>query len=176
MIKQIIGGVVTLVIGGTTFAVSQSDVTKNFSNNTGMNQQQAQQYINNISKNDLESFSKVGQDMKSDGDSVLSTAADLDCVNYAYQWETASLSCTDGKNQLQTIGNDEIKLGNCYQTLDSNLGSGAKSKMDECIAAIDTVDADYNLPITSTLDNSTLTDVKNTNAYNKSVLQAALKS
>jgi len=117
MVKQIIGGVIVTVIGGKTFAVSQTDIISNFSKNTGMTQQQAQQYVKNIPQNDLTSFSKVGQSFVSDGNSDLNGLSSIDCVNYTYQWETPSLTCSDGKNQLQTAGNDEIALGNCLQSL-----------------------------------------------------------
>ncbi|HEV7453646.1 MAG TPA: hypothetical protein VGO07_00135 [Candidatus Saccharimonadales bacterium] len=177
MVKAIIGGVVVLVIGGTTVAVSNSDIADNFSKNTGMTKQQAQQYVGNIQKSDLESFSKVGQDLVSDGNLIQTELSSIDCVNYTYKWETASLSCQDARNEFQTISNDETALGNCYQTLDTNLGNSAKLKMNECISDIDVVNADYDLPVATTfLDSNTLTKQKNTNIYNKSVLEAALQS
>lgn len=177
MVKRIIGGVIVLVIGGATFAVSKSSIANNFSKNTGVSQQQAQQYINNIPQSDLESFSKVGQDLVSDGNSILSDGSSIDCVNYTYRWETASLSCSTGTDELQTIGNDEITLGNCYNALGTDLGSAATSKINECISDSDSIDSDYSLPIvTALLDSKTITDQKNTIAYNKSVLQAALES
>jgi hypothetical protein len=177
MVKQIVGGVIVLVIGGTGFAVSKSDIINNFSKNSGMSQQQAQQYVNNIKPSDLESFSTLGQSLVSDGNSILSQASSLDCVNYTYQWVTSTLSCSDGENQLQSVGNDEITLGNCYQALGTNLGNAAKSKTNECIYDIDTVDSDYNFPIVTTLlDNTTITNLENANNYNKSVLESALDS
>lgn len=177
MIKQIIGGVLTVAIGGTVYHVSQADVAKNLSQNTGMTQQQAQQYVNNIKQSDLESFSKVGQGFIDDANTVQSTLSQLDCENYTYTWETPTLSCSDAKNQLQTIANDESTLGSCYQSLDTDLGSSANSQINECISDIDTVNADDQLPVaTAVLDSKTLTDTTNTNNYNKSVLQAALQS
>lgn len=177
MIKQIIGGVVTVVIGGTAYTVSQSDIASNFSKNAGVSQQQAQQYVNNINQSDLKSFSKVGSGLVSDGNTVISNLSSIDCVNYRYQWETPSLTCQDGKNQLQSIGNDEIVLGNCYESLGTDLGSAAKSTINECISDIDTVDSDYNLPIVATaLDSKTISDTKNANIYNKSLLQTAVES
>jgi hypothetical protein len=177
MVKKIVGGVIALAIGGTTYAVSNSAIVSNFSTNSGMSQQQAQQYIKNIPQSDLETFSKLGQGLVSDGNSILSESSSIDCTNYTYQWETSSLTCSDGDSQLQTVGNDEVTLGNCYQTLDTNLGDGADAKINECIADIDTVDSAYSLPIVTTLlDSGTITDNKNTDAYNKSVLQAALQS
>jgi hypothetical protein len=177
MVKQIIGGVITLVIGGTVFAVSQSDIVSNFSKNSGMTQEQAQEYINNISESDLVSFSKIGQDFIDDGNILLDEARDVDCINYTYGWESSLLSCQNGKNQLQKIGNNEIKLGNCYKSLDTDLGDLAKSKIGECILDIDTVNADFNLAIVAELmDANTITDLKNTNIYNKSILESALES
>lgn len=177
MIKKIIGGVITLIIGGTAFAVSQSDIVKNFSENTGMTQEQAQEYVNNISENDLDSFSSVGQSYIDDGNEMLSQASDIDCINYVYQWESSSLSCQTGKNQIQKMGNNEITLGNCYKALDTDLGDTARSKIGECISAIEKVISDYDLPIvTMFIDSKTITDTKNSNIYNKSVLEAALES
>jgi len=177
MIKQIVGGVITLAIGGTVYTVSQQDVTNNFSKNTGLTQQQAQQYINNIPQSDITSFTKAGQELINDGNSIQNIQSQIDCDNYTYNWETLTLTCADGKSQLQSISNDEIILGNCYQALDTNLGDSAISKINECISDIDTDNAAYNLPIAAALlDSKTLTDLTNTNNYNKSVLQAALQS
>lgn len=174
MKKAIIGGIITLIVGGTGYTISQSDVVSNFAKNTGMSQQQAQQYVNN-SQNNLESFTKAGQDFVSDGNSILSTT--IDCQNYTYQWESSSLSCEEGKNELQTIGNDEVNLGNCYNTLGTDLGSAGKSRISECINDIDAVDSSYDLPIAvSVVGSSQISDFKNSNLYNKSVLQAALNS
>lgn len=176
MIKQIVGGVVVLVIGGSTVAVSQSDIVDNFSKDTGMTHAQAQQYVDNA-QSKLDSFSKVGQGLVSDGNSVTSAVAGIDCVNYTYQWETATLDCSSGKSQLQTIGTDEVTLGNCYAALDTDLGAGAKAKMNECITDIDLVDTDYNLPIANALlDSNTIATTTNSNIYNKSVLEAAVKA
>ena len=174
--KKIIGGVIAVAIGGTTFAISQSNIVNKLSENTGLTQQEAQQYVDSIPESNLQSFATIGQDLVSDGKSILNTVSSIDCVQNTYQWETPSLDCADGKEQLQNIGNDEIELGNCYQTLDTNLGDTVKSKISECIKDIDRVDSDYALPITDVLDSETKSDYKNTNAYNKSVLQTALES
>ena len=177
MIKMFIGGVVAVVIGGTTFAVSQADVVNNLSTNTGMSQEQAQQYVNDIPQSELASFDKIGQSFIDDGNSVFEFLPSIDCVNYVYDWETPAMSCNDGKAQLLTVANDEIKLGKCFKALDTNLGNAAKAKITECLSDINTVDSDFNLPVVTTLlDSKSITESKNTNAYKKSVLQAAIKS
>ena len=171
--KNLIKGAVTLMIGGAIFTVSQSDIVKNFVDNTGMNQQQAEKYINNIKQSDLASFSKIGADLVTAGNKI--NSINIDCVNYSYKWETSLLGCEAGKNQLQKIANDEILLGNCYKELDTNLGDSIKAKMNECVTDIDITNTDYDLPIVSALlDSKTITESFNTNSYNKSVLQAAL--
>lgn len=176
MIKQLIGGAVVLVIGGSTYAVSQQDVADNLSKNTGMSQEAAQQYVNNISSNDLQSFTKIGQDLVDDGNSINGLLAGIDCVNYEYEWVSPSLSCADGKNQMQILGRNESALGNCYIALDSDLGSSASIKMNECISDIDLVNNDYDMSIVPAfLEAKDITDAKNSNSYNKSILQAALK-
>jgi len=141
-----------------------------------MSHQQAQNYVNGAQKN-LVSFSKIGQGLVSDGNSILSTASQIDCTNYTYTWVTSDLSCSEGQAELQTIGNDEIQSGNCYSSLNTNLGNDSRSQINACISDIDTVDSDYDLPITAViLDSSQVTEFKNDNLYNKSVLQAALQS
>lgn len=174
MVNKVIGGVITFVIGGTMFTVSQSEIATNFASNTGMSQQQAQQYVSNIEQSDLQSFSKIGAHFISDGN--LLQSANIDCDNYTYEWETASLSCTDGKNQIQKIANDEIALGNCYEALDTKLeDSSVKTKISECVTDIDALNEDFNLPIVAVaLDSKTITEYKNSNSYNKSLLQAVL--
>lgn len=176
MKKGIIGGIITLVLGGTGYTVSQTDVVKNFSKETGMSQEQAQQYANNAQKN-LVSFSKIGQGLIDDSNTITTTIAGIDCESYTYGWESADLSCPEGKNELQSIGNNEATLGNCYSALDTNLGSAAEAKIKECINDIDTLDSSYDLPIAiKTLSSAQISDTRNTNLYNKSVLQTALES
>lgn len=175
MKKGIIGGIISLIIGGSTFVVSKTDIIDNFARETGMSQQQAEQYVESA-QDGLDSFSNIGSTLVEDGASVLNSASDLDCANYTYEWETYNLDCFKGKSQLQVIGNNEITLGNCYQALGTDLGSAAKAKISECIEDIDTLNASYGLPIaTLILDQDTLAEQKNTGIYNKSVLQAAIK-
>ncbi len=177
MLKKIIGGVIVLVIGGTTFAINQTDVVNNFADNTGLSQEQAEQYINNIPEEELDTFSNAGQSFIDDGNSIQSTVSIIDCINYEYEWETPVLSCTEGKKQLNTIAIDEIKLGRCYQALDTDLGNAARSKISECISDIDKVNSDFDLPIVSALmDRQQIDKQKKTNIYTKSILQAALQA
>lgn len=173
---KIIGGAVVLLIGGTGFAVSQTDVVNNFANETGMSQAEAEQYSKDAQK-DLASFAEIGQDFIDMGNTDTAEAAKIDCANYSYDWESASIDCATGKSQLQTIGDHEVKLGDCYKALDTNLESAAKSKMRECMADIDTVNSDYELPISVALMKpEDIADLKKTNIYNKSILKTALGS
>jgi hypothetical protein len=136
MKRVIIGGIITLVIGGTGYTISQTDVVNNFAKNTGMSQQQAQKYADDAQKN-LVSFTKIGKQLTTDGNLVISEQSKIDCINYKYKWESPSLSCDEGSIELQTIGNNEIQLGKCYEALDTNLGTTANSKISECITDID---------------------------------------
>lgn len=175
MKEKLIGGIVVLVIGGTSFAVRQKDVVNNFAEETGMSQQQAQQYVEN-SEDNLDSFSVIGKELVKDGNDVIDIASDIDC-RYEYEWETSELSCPEGKSQLNAFGEDELSLGNCYISLDDDLGAQAKPKMSECIAAIDKLNSSLEMPITDdVLDDAAVTEIKNGNLYNKSVLRAALES
>jgi hypothetical protein len=173
--KKIIGGVITLVIGGTIFTVSKSDIVKNFSKETGLSQQEAQQYVENVKKDDLVPFDKLGTDFVSDGQSVLNIASGIDCVNYQYKWETNTLSCTKGKAQLTMLGNDEIALGKAYTTLASD--SASKNDMSSVISLIDSNNTDLSFEIVSNvLDPTTVDGTRKTNSYNKALLQSALES
>jgi len=174
--EKIIGGIIVVVLGGTTFAVSQTDVVNNFANETGMSQQQAEEYVDKV-QSDLASFDQIGTDLITDGNTITATATEMDCVNYAYEWESPSLSCFDGQAQLRTLGANETKLGECYKALDADLGAGAKAKISECITDIDAVSVSYELPIaTAIMTAEELTDTRNSNAYNKSVLKSSLES
>lgn len=173
--KKIIGGVITLVIGGVVFSVSKTDIVKNFSKDTGLSQEESQKYVENINKDDLVSFDKVGSGFISDGQSVLGIATGIDCANYNYKWETDSLSCEEGKSQLISLGNDEVALGKAYTTLVSD--SASKNDMSSVISLIDKNNADLSLEIVShVLDSKSIDETKKTNSYNKALLQSALES
>lgn len=171
----IIGGIITLVIGGTVFSVNTADIAKNFSKDTGMSQQQAEQYVKNVSKDDLVSYDKLGSSFVSEGQDTLAAAAKIDCVTYKYKWETDSLPCEIGILQLKMLGDSEVKLGNAYTIIASE--SATAKDMSSVIMDIDKVNADLNLEIVKViLDDSAIDETKKTNSYNKAMLQAALDS
>lgn len=173
--KKIIGGVITLVIGGTIFTLSKADVAKNFSKETGLTQEQAQQYVDNVKKEDLASFDKIGADLISDGKDILSTNSGIDCVNYTYKWESASLTCQKGKSQLTMLGNDEIALGEAYTKLSSD--SATRDDMSKVIKLIDSLNTDFKFEIvTSMLSPQAIDEMRKSNSYNKALLQTALES
>lgn len=173
--KKILGAVITLVIGGTVFSFSQADLVKNFSKDTGLTQQEAQQYVNGIKKEDLQSFDKIGSEFITDGQKLVEDANNIDCINYTYKWESSNLNCEEGKSQLNTIGNDEITLGNEYGVL--NTKNATKDDMSLTIKDIDAVNADLGLEMTTAiLDQSNIDDIKKTNDYNKALLETALQS
>lgn len=173
--KKIIGAVITLVIGGTVYTFSQSDVAKNFAKNTGLSQQEAEQYVSNIKDEDLVAFSKIGSDFISDGQDIIKTANDIDCVNYTYEWESSTLTCNEGKSQLTRIGNSEVTLGKSYQKLDTE--DATENDISLTIKNIDRLNADFGLGIVAKiLDPSTIDEMKKTNSYNRALLQTALES
>lgn len=171
----IIAGVVTLVVGGTIYSVSNQDIVNNFSKETGMSQEAAKQYVESIPEDELASFTEVGQDLVSDGREIFGTANGIDCVNYTYEWESASLSCPQGKSQLQTFAQSEIDLGNAYVLLSAD--SADASDMAAVIREIDALNANYDLAIIQKLmEPFEIEDAKQTNLYNKSLIKAALES
>jgi len=171
----IIGGIITLVIGGTVYSVSQEAIVENFSKDTGMSQKASEQYVENITEDEMVPFDELGSDFISSGQEILSVASKIDCINYEYEWETYSLSCKEGKSQLKKLGNSEIALGKAYKILD--LESASTEDISSVIRLIDRNNANYNLEIASQLlDYSIIDEVKKTNSYNKALLQAALDS
>lgn len=171
----IIAGIITLVIGGTVYGVSNRDIVKNFSQETGMTQQQAEEYVNSISEDELASFHEIGSDFISEGQEIQNIANGIDCVNYTYEWESSALDCGQGKSQLITFAESEIALGNAYIVLSSD--SANEADMNDVILKIDSVNQNYTLPIISNLlDRSDIDEAIKTNLYNKSLLKAALES
>ena len=170
-----IAGIITLIIGGTVYSVSQADIVSKFSQETGLSQQEAAQYVENIPEEELFSFDELGAMMISEGEDILSLASEIDCVTYYYEWETDTLSCEEGKSQFRRFGDSEIALGEAYQALSSETASD--QDIYTAIRLIDEVNANYNLEIMiELLDYSDRDESIKTNQYNKALLQAALDS
>lgn len=172
---RVIAGIITLIIGGTVYSVNQADIVSNFSEETGMSQKEAEQYVENIPDDELVSFDELGSDFITEGQDILSIASEIDCVNYYYEWETDTLSCEEGKSQFKKFGESEIALGEAYQVLISE--SASTEDIYSVIWLIDRVNENYSLEIIIELiDYSVIDDVIKTNLFNKALLQAALDS
>ena len=173
--RKIVGIVVSLVIGGTVYTFSQADLIENFSKETGLTQQEAQQYVENIPEDDLATFDEIGSELVVEGKYSLSMVDEIDCVNYEYEWESPSLTCNEGKAQLKKIGNSEIALGKAYIELDAEDAGGVE--MNAVIRNIDRLNKDYDLEIFAVLlDPQDIEEMKKTNSYNKALIQSALES
>lgn len=175
-IKNIITGtIITVVIGGTAYTVSQSDIIKNFADDTGLSQEQAEQYVNAIPEEDLVTFSELGNDLIDGGRGLLNMANDIDCINYEYEWESNTLSCPNAKEQINKIYRDTNSLGILFRKLDSD--SASEEDIYETIRLIDQLNYDYQLEVADVLwDQPTIDGLKKTNSYNKALLKAALES
>jgi len=46
----IIGAIVTVVVGSVTYSISRTAIVENFSRDTGMSKQEAEQYVENITE------------------------------------------------------------------------------------------------------------------------------
>jgi hypothetical protein len=175
-IKELVaGGVITLVIGGATYTVSQTDIASNFANDTGVSQQQAEDYVAGIDEKDLVPYDELGDDFISDGNETLKNATSIDCINYEYDWESPSLPCSLGKSQLIKFGNDAVSLGRAYKVLSTN--SASKPDISRTIHSIDTFNKDYDMEIVRKIYTpSQIDEDKKTHSYNKATLQAAIQS
>lgn len=168
-----VGAVATVIIGGTAYTVNQADVVDNFAEDTGLTQEEAEQYVGQVDEDELVSFEEVGSELLNDGQEMVATADQIDCANYEYEWESATLSCEEGKTQIHEIGSREISLGRAYKKLDTD--SASKDDISSTIRLIDELNSSYDFEITEIiLDQSALDEIKKTNSYNKAYLKAAL--
>lgn len=168
-----IGTVITLVIGGVAYTVSQEDVVSNFATETGMTQEQAELYVDQILQDELASFVEIGTDHVEVGQEFLTLVEDIDCVEYEYEWESSRLSCSSGKAQLSTFARANIALGKSYIHLDSD--SAEVADIAETLRLIDRLNAALKSDIAYImLDASDLDEIKKSNSYNKAVLQTVL--
>lgn len=171
----IAGTVITLLIGGTAYTFTQEDVVKNFANDTGMSEQQAEMYVSGISEEELETFTVVGTSLITEGQELTSMANEIDCDMYEYEWQSASLSCPKGKTQLVKLAKDTSALGYAYLKLDSD--SAASTDISTTITLIDQLNTDLSLEISKNLwESSVLEEEVKTNSYNKARLKAALET
>ena len=172
----IIGTIVTIVVGGTAYHVSQSDIIKNFAEDTGLTQEQAEQYIDKIQKEGVENWSEVGSIEIETGQFILKGVDEIDCINYEYEWESSTLSCSKGKEQLTKFGENAVLLGQSYMKLD--LDSAKTSDMEETIRLIDQQSSYFSQfeILNFYLDQSEINEEIKGNSYNKALLKAVLKS
>lgn len=175
-IKNIaIGGVATLIIGGTAYTFNQEDVVQNFSDDTGLTQEQAEQYINEIPEEEMVPFAELGSDEISYGQEMLTAANEIDCANYEYEWESTAISCLEGKSQFEKLARTSISLGQAYIRLDSD--SASEADIAETIRLLDLINSYYDSAIVAYLyDLETIAEIKKTNSFNKALLKAALES
>ena len=175
LLKGAAGVVITMAIGGTIYTVNQADVVDNFAEDTGLTQQEATEYVESVDNSELVSYTEIGDQFVTDGNDLLNAASEIDCVNYVYEWESASLNCIQGQAQLNKFGNDEIALGRAFIKLDGPEAS--RVDIGNTVSLIDTVNEGFQLDIIKAiLSASTIDESKKTNSYNKALLEAALEN
>lgn len=171
----IIGGIITLVIGGTLYQVNQADIVNYFSKDTGLTKQEAEKYVSEVKEDDLVPYDQLGTDYISDGQDMVKAANEIDCENYEYEWESYTLKCDKGKTQLRILGNNEIALGKAYKSLASD--DAGREEISLVIRNIDTLNSSLSFEVVNwLLEPSDIDDIRKTNSYNKALLQAALDS
>lgn len=178
-IKEVaLGAAVTVIIGGSAYTISQTDVIDNFADDTGISQQEAENYITSISEDELFSFTEIGEGLVEEGNETISAANNIDCLNYEYEWQTYSLSCEQGRSQLMEIGEDEVAVGMAYLRMEeSETDVELNGRITTAISKIDKLNVSYDYPIMyAMLTTADVQDYKNTNSYNKAVLQTVQDS
>ncbi len=173
--KFIAGSIITLVVGGTAYSFTQEDVVNNFANDTGVTQEQAEQYVSDISEDELFSWDEIGNEMIIEGEEFVALAAETDCVNYEYEWETITMPCPEGKSQMSQLGRNTISLGESYVFLESD--GASSSDMKQTVSRIDALNNSYDLEVVTLMyEPQDIVSIKQTNSYNKAVLTSAIKS
>ena len=175
LVKGVAGVAISIAIGGTIYTVNQADVVDNFADDTGLTQQQAQEYVESVGEEDLVSYTEVGATYTASSTDSYAAAEQIDCVNYEYEWESASLTCELGKSQLSKIGDDELALAQAFKRLDSS--SATDIDIRETIRLLSRLNVDYDFEIAAVAWGDAIIDeAKKTNSYNKALLEAALES
>jgi len=173
--NAIIGTIVTIVIGGTAYTVSQSDIIKNFADDTGLTQEQAEQYIKNIPEEQLAPWDEIGSEVIEEGQEMIETANEIDCVNYEYEWESSTMSCPEAKAQINKFGKTEVLLGQSYIKL--SLDSASMNDVKETIRLIDELNSYLQFEVVRvSLNQSEIDEIRNLNSYNKAILKTVLES
>jgi hypothetical protein len=171
--KVIIGTIATIVIGGVAYNINQSDIIKNFADDTGLTQEEAEQYINKVQEESLVSWHEGGSELIEFGQEILSYLPD--CENYSYEWETTTLSCSKGKEQMDKIARDNISLGQAYKKLDTE--SASKYDVQKTITLIDQLTGSFEFEIFAFIfTQSEIDEMKKTNSYNKALLKTVLEA
>jgi hypothetical protein len=175
-IKEVVfGTLVTVVVGGTVYTVSQENIVDNFVEYTGLTQEQAEEYIDSIEEGDLVSFDEIGLSYVGNGEEILESLSEVDCENFVYEFESDLLSCDLAKEQLEKLGNDLISLGEAYRKLD--MDSATKEDISIAVQLTDVYFENYKSPVIELVyDEATITELKNGVLYNKALLQALLDS
>jgi hypothetical protein len=169
----IIGTIVTIIIGGTAYSIDQSDIIKNFADDTGLTQEQAENYVKGIKDEELMTWKEIGSEMIDAGQTITKVANEIDCINYEYSWESVALSCSNAKKQANQLANSLILLGSSYLKLDSD--SASEGDISQTIRLIDQVNSDIQLEfVIFFLGQPTINDFKKENSYNKAVLRSVL--
>ena len=175
-IKNIIGGgIITVVIGGSIFTFTQPDVVDNFAEETGLSTEQADQYINNISEDELATFTEIGSELVTESTNTTEIANTVDCDTYEYEWESPTLTCPLAKQQIEEMAQIEKSVGEAFIQLDAE--DASTSDIQKTITLLDQLNTSYSQEISFALyGEEDLQEVILTNQYNKAILQATLES
>jgi len=170
--KGLIKGAIVLVIGGVAYSFSQADVAKNLSKDTGMTEQQATEYIDDIPDDEFGTWTELGEELVYEGKELKQLVTETNCNEWQFDWESPTLSCQEGLSQITIFSNSAIALGNSYIKLDSS--SATDIDIRKTINLIGQFNANLALEIiVNVVDELTLSDWYITNSYNKALLQSA---
>lgn len=173
-IRTLGAGILVFVIFGTACDVSQKDVIKNFSQETGMTQEESQQFIEDISEDGLISYYELSTNHNTVGQEAFKIVLELDCNNYIYEWETETLSCGSGMAQLIIFGGLNLDLAKVYKLMGA--GYAFTKDYEEAIELIDKLNESLKTEfIVLLFSENNIEEMIKSNQYNKVIIQTELE-
>lgn len=174
--KKIVSGIVSvLVIGGVGYAISQSKLVDNFSKETGMSQQEAEEYVKNVKEEDLLGAKELGESYIRHSQETQKTNDEIDCATSTIDFaEDFGTDCVTVKAELTKLRRAEEKIGQAYIKLADDKAD--RTDTQNVINALDEYVAIIKKPIFSNIfTEESIDDLIKTTAYNKSLLVTALQ-
>jgi hypothetical protein len=176
----VIGGIITLIIGGLTYSFSRQDLIDNFTADTGLSQQQAEEFISSKLDEEGSSWEELGHEFSLASQSLQKIHNSIDCENLSSEEfliikEGVSLSCDEALEQIAQIANSAESVSVAYLKLSED--NVSRDDVRETVFYLDQFITDLDSPVlVPFISSSTIEDYKLSSSLNKSLLKTALEN